>query len=121
MYIENGSCQVRLQDTLQTVAKGQLIFLDCYAPHEYGFEEDSDVGNNFSHSQIVENSLAYINEHFSEPLSLDDLARNSNMSAFHFTRVFFSETRNGKIGFRENTVICFFQIKKEAEHITPCL
>lgn len=165
MYIEKGSCQVRLNGELQTVAKDQLVLLDCYAPHEYGFEEDSDVcylhfdgllarnyyelitsshgniisssslyqvvhdmnkilqlfrnsepireakvssyitqilttllnirsdtGSNFSHSQIVENSLAYISEHFSEPLSLEMLAKNSNMSLFHFTRVFSAET-----------------------------
>lgn len=165
MYIESGSCQVRLNDELQTVSKDQLVLIDCYAPHEYGFEEDSDVcwlhfdgplarsyyelitssqgniisssnlyqvvhemnnilklfrnsepireakvssyitklltillnirsdaGNNFSHSQIVENSLAYISEHFTEALSLETLAKNSNMSLFHFTRVFTAET-----------------------------
>jgi AraC-like DNA-binding protein len=52
----------------------------------------SESGNLFSHSQIVEQSLAYISEHFSEPLSLDVLAKNSNMSPFHFTRVFAAET-----------------------------
>ncbi len=52
----------------------------------------SDTGNNFSHSQIVENSLAYISEHFSDPLSLETMARNSNMSPYHFTRVFTAET-----------------------------
>ncbi|MDY3249350.1 MAG: AraC family transcriptional regulator [Candidatus Choladocola sp.] len=52
----------------------------------------SDAGGSFSHAQIVENSVAYINEHFREPLSLDVLARNSNMSQFHFTRVFTAET-----------------------------
>lgn len=165
MYIEKGSCKVTLNGLIQTVAMDQLVLLDCYEPHEYGFEEDSDVcylhfdgplarnyyelitsshgniissgnlypavhdmnkilklfhnsepikealvssyitqiltcllnirsdvGNNFSHSQIVENSLAYISEHFSEPLSLETLARNSNMSPFHFTRVFTEET-----------------------------
>lgn len=52
----------------------------------------SDVGNISSHTQIIENSLAYINEHFSEPLTLEALAENSNMSPFHFTRVFTAET-----------------------------
>lgn len=165
MYIENGSCQVSLNNVMQTVEENQMVILDCYKPHEYGFPEDSDVyylhfdgplahnyyelitssqgniissgnlypavhdmhqilklfrhsepikeamvssyitqiltlllnirsdsGNNFSHSQIVEKSLAYISEHFSEPLSLEALARNSNMSPFHFSRVFTEET-----------------------------
>lgn len=165
MYIEKGSCQIYYPDHCDTVLQDQLVLMDCYAPHEYGFSENSDVywmhfdgplarnyyelitasqgnifssdnlypvvhnldkilsrfrnsepikearvsayiteilttllnirsdtGNDFSHSQIVENSLAYINEYFSEPLSLDDLARNSNMSPFHFTRVFSAET-----------------------------
>ncbi|MGN0355272.1 MAG: AraC family transcriptional regulator [Muricoprocola sp.] len=165
MYIEKGSCQVSLNGIIQTVAKDQMVILDCYKPHEYGFAEDSDVyylhfdgplarnyyelitssqgniissgnlypavhdmkqilklfrnsepikeamvssyitqiltfllnirsdtRNNFSHSQIVENSLAYISEHFSEPLSLETLASNSNMSPFHFSRVFTEET-----------------------------
>jgi AraC-like DNA-binding protein len=52
----------------------------------------SESGNQFSHSQIVEHSLAYISEHFSEPLSLELLAGNANMSPFHFTRVFTAET-----------------------------
>ena len=165
MYIEKGSCQVYHPNQIGTVLQDQLVLLDCYSPHEYGFPEDSmvcwmhfdgplarnyydlitasqgnifssgnlypvihdmnkilsmfrnsepikearvssyitqmltsllnirsDTGSNFSHSQIVENSLAYINEHFSEPLSLDALAKNSNMSPFHFTRVFTAET-----------------------------
>lgn len=43
-------------------------------------------------SQIVENSLAYINEHFSEPLSLGQMAQNANLSPYYFTRVFTAET-----------------------------
>lgn len=52
----------------------------------------SDTGSSFSHSKIVENSLAYISEHFSKPISLETLATNSNMSPYHFTRVFTAET-----------------------------
>lgn len=52
----------------------------------------SDSGNKFSHSKVVGNSLAYINEHFREPLSLDDIAKNANLSPYHFSRVFTAET-----------------------------
>lgn len=45
-----------------------------------------------SHARIVENSVAFINEHFSEPLTLDMIAENSNLSPYHFTRIFTAET-----------------------------
>lgn len=165
MHVHRGSCRVRLQGQFETVPRDSFLLLDCYEPHEYEYQEDSDVfwihfdgplarsyyelitashgniissgnlyplfreveniltlfrnsepikeaavsesitriltsllnirsdnGSSFSHSKIVENSLAYINEHFSEPLSLDVLAKNSNMSPYHFTRVFTAET-----------------------------
>lgn len=40
----------------------------------------------------IERTLAYISEHFSENLSLEQLAENASMSPFHFTRVFALET-----------------------------
>ena len=48
-------------------------------------------GNTTSHFKVVEKSRAYINEHFSEPLTLDQLAKNANMSPFHFSRVYCSD------------------------------
>lgn len=165
MHVTRGCCHVKLRDRPEPVYKDQLVLLDCYAPHEYGFPEEtevswihfdgplardyyelitashgnifssgnfysvfhdmgkilnlfrtsqpikesevsayltqiltvllnirSDAGTNVSHSRVVEHSLAYISEHFSEPLSLDTLAKNSNMSPYHFTRVFTAET-----------------------------
>lgn len=52
----------------------------------------SDSGNKFSHSKVVGNSLAYINEHFREPISLKDIAKNANLSPYHFSRIFTAET-----------------------------
>lgn len=52
----------------------------------------SEAAFDSSHPRIVENSLAYINEHFGEPLSLDDLAKAANLSPYYFTRVFSAET-----------------------------
>lgn len=52
----------------------------------------TEQGSDSSQAQIVENSLAYINEHFSEPLSLEQLARESNLSPYYFSRIFSSRT-----------------------------
>lgn len=166
MYIIKGACQVLLPDKpLQTAAAGQVVLIDCYVPHEYGFNCETEVAwihfdgllarnfyelissrhgnilspsnpfpitngfdqllhtfraskpqkedvfseiltqmlnsllhtspsseNKLSHSKIVEKSRAYINEHFSEPLTLEQIARNVNMSPFHFSRVFTAQT-----------------------------
>lgn len=165
MYVAKGCCQVQFQGQSIAAVKDQVVLLDCYAPHEYGFPKDSEIywlhfdgplareyynliigehgyafsvknpypvthnlekllelfrtsspiresavslrisqilnelladqaetGSNLSRSQVVENSLVYINEHFSEPLSLDQVARNANLSPYYFTRVFTSET-----------------------------
>ena len=52
----------------------------------------SDSIKDTSRARMVENVLSYINEHFSEPLSLEAIAQNANLSPYHFTRVFTAET-----------------------------
>lgn len=52
----------------------------------------SEADTDSSRSYVIENSLAYINEHFSEPITLEMLAQNSNLSPYYFTRVFTAET-----------------------------
>ena len=52
----------------------------------------SQAKTTFSHSEVIENSLIYISKHFSEHLTMETLAANSNMSLFHFTRIFSAET-----------------------------
>lgn len=47
-----------------------------------------------SHTSSIADIIAYINEHFHEPISLDELAAKSNLSLYHFTRVFTKETGN---------------------------
>lgn len=44
------------------------------------------------HTSVAADSIAYINEHFHEPLSLEDLASNVNLSLYHFTKIFAKET-----------------------------
>ena len=51
-----------------------------------------ETSSSLSRSHIVENSLAFINEHFSEPLSLESIAKNANLSPYYFTRLFTAET-----------------------------
>lgn len=43
-------------------------------------------------SSIVANSLAFINEHFRQPISLQKIAEEANMSLYHFSRIFALET-----------------------------
>lgn len=38
--------------------------------------------------RLINKSEDYIEQHLSEPISLSDLARNSNFSEFHFHRIF---------------------------------
>lgn len=45
-----------------------------------------------SRSEIIENTMAYINEHFRENLSLQDIADYASLSPYYFTRVFTAET-----------------------------
>lgn len=165
MYIAKGSCSAVLSGKTLCASRDQVVLMDCYAPHEYSFPEDSDIlwlhfdgplartyfeliteehgyilsvknlypithglekilelfrssspikepsvslritqmlnelltatsgtGNSIARSQAVETALVYINEHFSEPLSLEMLAKNSNLSPYYFTRVFTAET-----------------------------
>lgn len=52
----------------------------------------TDSVKDSSHRPIIENALSYINEHFHEPLSLELIAQNVNLSPYYFTRVFTAET-----------------------------
>ena len=163
--ITKGSCNIRLNNVTTTATKGDVVFIDCYSPHEYGSSEEWEASwlhfdgtlsreyynaivqsfgnvivprnaqtvehalnkicetfrngspireasiskyivhiltelllsgtkkNKTSiHSSTLEDTISYINEHFAEQLSLDDLAKNASLSPFYFTRVFTRET-----------------------------
>lgn len=165
MHIVEGTCTLGFGGHSSKVGKDRFVLLDCYSPHEYGYQDAaevswihfdgplarsyyelitashgnilapenpytithamnkvlrlfresepiresvvsgyitqmltellnirSDTGTGFSRSQVVENSLAYINEHFHEPLSLDMIAQNASLSPYYFTRIFTAET-----------------------------
>lgn len=42
--------------------------------------------------ELLKNAMTYINEHFAEPVHLEDLARRASLSPFYFTRIFTEET-----------------------------
>lgn len=43
-------------------------------------------------TDIIEETTAYMNEHLTEPLTLDDLASRASLSPYYFTRLFKKET-----------------------------
>lgn len=46
----------------------------------------------FAYTATVADSVSFINEHFSEPISLEEMAEKANLSLYHFTRIFTKET-----------------------------
>ena len=52
----------------------------------------ADAGGKDSRADVIEASLAYIREHFSEPLTLEQIAGFVNLSPYYFTRLFSKET-----------------------------
>lgn len=165
MFITQGTCTVTLNGISETGQTGNVVLLDCYAPHQYesgtGYESfwlhfDGPLcrsycehiihsgghiltpGNTSSVKQKLLNiyqtfrnalpvdeaecskeiiciltellhcsakketapvakqslsdTIVYINEHFSEPLTLDALAKSASLSPWYFTRVFAEQT-----------------------------
>lgn len=165
MLIQKGECTITTNNGSQRALAGNVVLLDCYAPHQY----ESSVGweclwlhfdgpmarAHYEHItrcfgnvlvsrnvQTVEHTLAkiyntfrnssrikeasiskyitniltemllsgtsreampqaqislaetitYINEHFADSISLDDLASQASLSPFYFTRMFTKET-----------------------------
>lgn len=165
LLLTKGSCTFTTNHTHFTANKGDVVLLDCYAPHQYASDVaweaswlhfDGPLAREYYNcivqnsgnilvprsSQTVEhalnkicnifrtsstineasiskyitniltelllsgtakeerseikhslaNTITYINEHFSEPISLDDLAADASLSPFYFTRMFTKET-----------------------------
>lgn len=44
-----------------------------------------------TYAHTIADSVSYINEHFQEPLSIEELAEKAHLSPFHFTRIFSRE------------------------------
>ena len=43
MYVAKGCCHLQFENQSVTALKDQVILLDCYSPHEYGFPQDSEI------------------------------------------------------------------------------
>jgi len=52
----------------------------------------SELPGESSCAEIMESSIAYINEHFRENITLDMMARHASLSPYYFTRLFSAET-----------------------------
>lgn len=55
------------------------------------------IGRDLEHSvnvsaSIIEDTVAYINEHLTDPLTLEELASQASLSTFYFSRLFKKET-----------------------------
>lgn len=48
--------------------------------------------SSFFHAQTIAESIAFINEHFREQISLEELSSRASLSLYHFTRLFAKET-----------------------------
>ena len=165
MYIRKGRCDIDIAGRHFHAHSGQVVFLDCYAPHAYstadGWEsewlhfdgkaargyfdailaggspvitlqdtyrferylhkiylqfrerlsireallsnyivniltellvsKDAEYSVNIS-SSIIEDTVAYIGEHLTDPLTLEHLADHASLSPFYFSRLFKRET-----------------------------
>ncbi len=165
MQIKNGSCKITFKNETFIATKNDVVFLDCYEPHQYEsigdweaiwmhfdgplarnyYEQIYAISGNLitprnseivSHSlnkvfnifknssRIVEASISkyiitflteliisneaannattkanslsevitFINEHFAQPITLNDLAKIASLSPYYFTRLFTKET-----------------------------
>ncbi len=59
--------------------------------NELLLSKNSTSGESYVNTSLSD-TISYINEHFDEDLSLEDLARHCNLSPFYFTRVFSNAT-----------------------------
>lgn len=64
-----------------------VVDLEAVPPASQPLDNDESV-NADSPSRPVRNVIRYIEEHFAEPLTLDELAREANFSKYHLCRKF---------------------------------
>lgn len=79
-FKENASVKEALINQYITTLLTELIISKEY------------LSNHLAVSDIIEDTTAYINEHFCEDLTLDQLASKASLSPYYFTRLFKKET-----------------------------
>lgn len=100
-------CDVALADKMKTVAsvikekdstlhiaRTRLAVLDyiCYVTENYsgrGFGKRDKISRGYT---AVLDAIEYINNHFAEKLTLEDIASRAGFSRYHFTRIFKENT-----------------------------
>ena len=107
MYLTKGACEIETDGQHFEAEAGQLILLDCYRPPCTAGEAvlsaqlirlldlllaGKEAEEKGPEKNAVADSIAYINEHFREPVSLELLAAKAGISPFHFLRVFSQAT-----------------------------
>lgn len=165
MLITNGKCTITQNGVSEMASAGDIVLLDCYAPHQYSsetgweslwlhfdgvlcreyFEQITKASGHiitplniapakhqltkiyftfrnslpiieaefslnitniltellgcaakketaFTTKPSLSDTISYINEHFAEPISLQELAEHAALSPYYFTRVFTKQT-----------------------------
>ena len=107
MYLTKGACEIETDGQHFEAEAGQLVLLDCYRPPCTAGEAvlsaqlirlldlllaGKEAEEKGPEKNAVADSIAYINEHFREPVSLELLATKAGISPFHFLRVFSQAT-----------------------------
>ena len=77
--------------TSSTILEGKLSGYITKLLNNFLYSSEESRKNRVCGATMAD-AISYINEHFQSDLSLEKLAAESNMSLFHFTRVFTKET-----------------------------
>ncbi|MGN7411289.1 helix-turn-helix domain-containing protein [Paenibacillus sp. SAF-068] len=73
------------QQGYQTMLISRLMEMVVYLSRQYDTQEKGIEGNNLMH---LANAISFIEDHYLEPLSLEDIAGKSNISIRHLNRIF---------------------------------
>lgn len=88
-----ASC-MRDKDNRLHIASTRLAVLDyiCYMTENYSCDSTAKRNNLSKSYSAVLGAIDYINNHFAEKLSLEDISLRAGFSKYHFTRIFKENT-----------------------------
>lgn len=84
------------QQGYQTMLISRFTEMVVYLSRHYDTQEKGIKGNNLMH---LANAISYIEDHYLEPLSLEEIAGKSNVSIRHLNRIFRSYYRMTPISY----------------------
>lgn len=79
-HISESTISTQITTILNEILNSSVIDTNCYA------ESYNSLNN------ILKNAISYINENFSKPIHLEEIAKKASLSPFYFTRIFAKET-----------------------------